>query len=247
MKSLHNLGFVVLLGALLVSLVGCDSPLGGGVTGSGTIKSESRPVSGITEVLLSTVGTLTIEQTGTESLTVEGDDNIVPLIATTVLNNRLEIGHPAGTQNFTLTKPLTYHLTVKDLSTIAVSSSGSINSPGFKTARLTLDSSGSGQMRLDGLAVEGLTVAISGSGTTTLAGTTPTQTVNISGSGEYSAADLASTGANVTITGSGNATVRVSKALTANVSGSGTVTYIGNPTVQQQMSGSGHINQRTDK
>ena len=104
MKSIRSVVLVLALGALLWSLAGCDSIFGSGVVvGSGTLKSESRPVSGFTTVTLSTVGSLTIEQTGTESLTVEGDDNIVPLITTVVKNNNLEIGHDAGTQSFTST------------------------------------------------------------------------------------------------------------------------------------------------
>ena len=48
------------------------------VLGSGNITSESRDVSDFNEVGLEGVGTLTIEQTGSETLTIEADDNIIP-------------------------------------------------------------------------------------------------------------------------------------------------------------------------
>lgn len=241
MNNVRTLGAALALVALFGSLAGCNSIFGPRVNGSGTLKSESRPVSGFTEVVLSTVGTLTIEQTGTESLTIAGDDNIVPLITTVVQNSRLEIRHDPGTENFTTNQPLTYHLTVKDLAALTVSGSGSAGSPALHTSRLTLTDSGSGNIRLDGLQADVLTVTVSGSGTTRLSGETPAQTVRVSGSGSYQAADLAGTSANVTISGSGNATVRVSKTLMAVVSGSGSVTYLGNPTVTQQVSGSGRV------
>ena len=232
---------VLVVVALLGSLAGCNSIFGLGVTGSGTLKSESRPVSGFTEVVLSTVGTLTIEQTGSESLTIEGDDTIVPLITTVVQNSRLEIRHDPGTDSFTTRQPLAYHLTVQTLNALTVSGSGSATSPALHSSRLTLTDSGSGNIRLDGLQADVLMVTVSGSGTTTVSGETPTQAVRVSGSGSYAAADLDSTNANVNISGSGNATVRVSKALMAVVSGSGSVTYLGNPSLTQQVSGSGQV------
>jgi hypothetical protein len=244
MQGLRNWGRGLVLAALLVSLAGCNGFMSTSVTGSGTLKSETRAVSGFTEVAFSTVGTLTIEQTGTEALTVAGDDNIVPLIKTVVQNSRLEIRQDDPAQNLKPAQPLTYHLTVKDLNQLTVSGAGTVTSPGLKEGRFTLDSRGSSQIRLDGLAIDVLLVTISGSGTATLAGTTPTQTVHLSGAGNYEAGELDSTGANVTITGSGNGTVRVRTALTANISGSGNLTYRGSPTVQQQISGAGRLIQQ---
>ena len=241
MNNVRTLGAALALVALFGSLAGCNSIFGPRVNGSGTLKSESRPVSGFTEVVLSTVGTLTIAQTGTESLTIAGDDNIVPLVTTVVQNSRLEIRHDPGTANFTTNKPLAYHLTIKNLNALTVSASGNATSPALRSSRLTLEDSGSGNIRLAGLQADVLMVTISGSGTTTLSGETPTQAVRISGSGSYEAADLAGTDANVNLSGSGSATLRVSKTLMAVVSGSGSVTYLGNPTVTQQVSGSGRV------
>src|SRR4051812_42037552 len=45
--------------------------------GSGIVTTEQRPVGAISEVVLSTPGDLTIEQNGSESLTLEGEDNIL--------------------------------------------------------------------------------------------------------------------------------------------------------------------------
>ena len=247
MKSLRNFGVIVLMGVLLASLAGCNSLFGGVVSGSGTLKSESRPVSGFTEVALSTVGTLTIEQTGTESLTIEGDDNIVPLITTVVQNNRLEIRHDPGNESFTTNQPLAYRLTVKDLRAIRVSGSGDAQSSGLQAQDLTVEVSGSGGVRLDNLQAQALTVNIAGSGSATLSGTVPKQTVTIGGSGNYGGAALPTTDTAITISGSGSATVRVSGTLKATVSGSGTVTYLGSPTVQQQISGSGRVVQGTNQ
>jgi hypothetical protein len=52
--------------------------------GSGQLTTESRPVSGFTKVELSGTGELTIEQTGTESLTISAEDNILPRLTSEV-------------------------------------------------------------------------------------------------------------------------------------------------------------------
>ena len=72
--------FTLLAGMLLLALtLGACSitiPTIGVTQGSGTQKTETRSVSGFTRVTLSGIGTLNIQQTGTESLTITTDDNI---------------------------------------------------------------------------------------------------------------------------------------------------------------------------
>src|SRR5687767_96183 len=62
------------------------------VNGSGKITTEPRTVSGFSTISLSGSGRLIVEQTGTESLTVTTDDNLLPYIKTEVRANRLELG-----------------------------------------------------------------------------------------------------------------------------------------------------------
>ena len=62
------------------------------VNGSGNTASETRDVSGFTEVSLEVPSTLYIEQGDTESLTIEADDNVLELIETEVVGSRLTLG-----------------------------------------------------------------------------------------------------------------------------------------------------------
>jgi hypothetical protein len=48
---------------------------------------ESRQVSGFTKIELSGSGELKIEQTGTESLTISAEDNVLPKITSEVSDN----------------------------------------------------------------------------------------------------------------------------------------------------------------
>ena len=86
------------------------------ITPSNNVISESRQVSGFTEIDMRTFARITLTQGTSESLTIEGSDNIVPLIRTTVSSGTLII---ENTKNFTVLnmegpKVLTLTITVKD-------------------------------------------------------------------------------------------------------------------------------------
>src|SRR5262249_20664375 len=81
----------VLLVALLITILGFIFA-GRYVIGSGKAQTISRPVAGFTQISLEGQGALTIQQTGTDSLTIEADDNILPLLTSEVSNDRLTLG-----------------------------------------------------------------------------------------------------------------------------------------------------------
>jgi hypothetical protein len=82
--------------------------------GSGQVSSESRQVSGFSKVELSGSGELKIEQTGTESLTISAEANVLPKIGSEVSGGTLMLGAKSNTKIIP-TKPISYSLTVKDL------------------------------------------------------------------------------------------------------------------------------------
>jgi len=214
------------------------------VVGSGTAKSESRHVAGFTRVALEGEGSLTIQQTGTESLTIEADDNIVSLISSDVRNGLLTLSTSNITPPFSFIfprQPIHYVLTVKDLSDLTIAGSGSVTMDALATAHLAVGIFGSGSLSVQHLATTTLNATIAGSGDIRFAGQTQTQTIVIDGSGSYHGGNLASDQATIEVNGSGNVAVTVANALTVNIAGSGSVTYCGNPTLTQRVEGSGSI------
>jgi Putative auto-transporter adhesin, head GIN domain len=227
--------FTLLLG-------GCAGGPGNNIQGSGKVTTESRNVSGFDEVSLSGTGNLTITRTGTESLTIEAEDNIIPYLKTDVANNRLTIGTKDNV-SIQPTRPISYNLTVKDLSALDLSGSGKINASDISNlSQVTL--SGSGNMDASGISSDKLIAQISGSGQMRAAGKAGSQDVRISGSGSYQADNLESKEARLEVSGSGHSTINVSDKLDVKISGSGSVEYIGNPTVTQDVSGSGRLGKR---
>jgi len=215
-----------------VSGSGDPAPAPAGVTGAVTPApagpqsgrtSESRQVSGFTGVELTSIGDLHIEQTGTESLTIEADADVLPQLTSNVSHGVLELGVAPGT-TISTSRPVVYRLTVATLNAVAVA--------------------GRGDVTVSDLRADRLTVEIDGAGDANLAGTVDTQTVTISGTGHYNGEDLQSAGATVTIDGAGKAVVRVSDRLDARVSGVGSVEYIGDPHVTKHASGVASVQQR---
>lgn len=188
--------------------------------GSGNVVSEPRPVAGFDLVRLSGSGNLLVEQTGAESLTIEAEDNILPLLRSDVENGVLILGLRPGVGIVTH-KPIVFKLTVKELKGIDASGSGSIDVKGLDTDRFDFEGSGSMQAVVAGRAQE--------------------QDVSMSGSGKYNGEALTSRSASVNVSGSGDVVVNASDALDAQVSGSGNVRYVGNPSVTEKVSGSGSV------
>jgi hypothetical protein len=201
--------------AVLLVVAGCSV-----VSGSGQTKTESRQVSGFTKIDLAGVGEVTITQGSTESLTVEADDNVLPVLTSKVSDSTLRLGTKPRTTVRTRS-PIRYRVTVKDLTGISMSGSGSVIAKGVRVPALRVD--------------------MSGSGTINLSGSADKQDIEMSGSGRYEAAELSSQEVTVEISGSGEVAVSVSRALKVDISGSGRVTYSGDPSVDQDISGSGKL------
>ncbi len=215
----RRLSFAVLLVALL-AVTSCGSA--GAVVGSGNVRTEERPVQGFTRVELEGLGDLTVTQGGSESLKIETDDNVLPLVTSEVRGNTLVLGLQQGT--YLRTTRLNYTVTIKQLDGVTIS--------------------GSGSAQLNDVASQALEVNVSGSGGVRSAGRADASKIDISGSGSYDGAALTSRTASVVVSGSGSAVVQASETLDVKVSGSGTVEYVGNPRVSQDITGSGGVRKR---
>lgn len=191
------------------------------VTGSGKIASESRNVSGFTAVELAGSADVTVTVGKADSVTVEADDNIVPLIETRVSNGKLFISTKPGTDLLTSNG---VHVTVM---------MQSLNG-------LTL--SGSGKMDISGMSGPQLALDLPGSGDLTVTGTADHVSISLLGSGNVVCNGLKAHTADVTLLGSGNITVYADQSLDAKLSGSGNIRYEGNPPqVTKSITGSGNI------
>src|SRR5579859_3029838 len=187
---------------------------------AGLINSETRTISDVSAVSLETSGDLSIAVSGVESLTIEAEANILPLLTSAVSNNRL-IHSTKSNSNVQTSLPIRYTLTVKDLKDIVLD--------------------GSGNITINGLAANNFSVTINGSGSVTPSGKADALAITEIGSGDFAGGNLNSKTATVNDSGSGNVLIQVSDRLNATISGSGSVRYMGSPTVNSTLNGSGTV------
>jgi hypothetical protein len=235
-----TLGFLTTL--LLVSACGMAP-----VYGSGKVVTERRDASGFDGVSVSGGGDLVIIQDGTESVSVETDDNLMQYVVAEVRGGTLNLYlDDQGLRNFQPTR-LVFTVHVKNLAAVTTSGSWHFTSEKIDTDRLSIVVSGSGSVNIGDLSADNLSVMISGSGEMDAAGAVTGQSVTVSGSGKFRAGGLRSETAQITISGSGEATLWVTSSLTADISGSGTVHYYGSPQTDITTSGSGDVQNLGEK
>ena len=208
--------------AVLVAATLCASCIRAGVEGSGDVITEPREVSGFNEIVLSGSGRVVVEVTGTESLTIEAEDNIMPFLETTVRNGRLRLD---TNRSISPTVEIVYTITAATLDGLVISGSGIVEADAIDGTDFRVDISGSGDVDAEG----------------TLSGLLA---ISISGSGEFDGESLTAPEGTVDVSGSGNAVVNVTADLEVSVSGSGDVEYLGAPHVDKDVSGSGAVTQR---
>jgi len=209
----------ILLTVATLFAAGCGQT----VRGSGKVITEPRTVNGFREVSLRGGGQLTVDQNGTESLTITADENLLPYLTSEVSGKRLILGTREHT-NLSPSKDIVYKLTVKDLNRLEVAGDGSADARGIHT--------------------ELLTVVVAGSGSLSATGNADEQEIMIAGSGDYRGADVRSKAVKINIMGSGNADLNASDKLNATIMGSGDIKYTGSPIVSQNILGSGSVQKR---
>jgi hypothetical protein len=102
--------------------------------GSGTLVTQARTVGAFAAIRLDSIGSLTVERTGTDSVTVTIDDNLQATVTAEIKDGTLVLAEP-GCRNCSPTK-IAFKVTVSDLKEIELPSTGSaevskLESPSF--------------------------------------------------------------------------------------------------------------------
>jgi hypothetical protein len=213
---------------------------GKSVSGSGTIKSETRAVSGFTGISLSVNGLVEIQQGGAEGVTVETDDNLLPLLETVVENGTLKI-RPATRNTSFRTRKIKFIVYAKTIDSLDIAGAGDIRAEVLKVSALKTSIAGSGDIRIKALDADALTVSIAGSGDFAAGGRAASMDASIAGSGDIKAGNMESKAVEISIAGSGDATVWARETLKVSVAGSGDVKYYGDSQVKKSIGGSGSV------
>lgn len=191
-----------------------------GVAGSGTVKSESRPVAAFDEIDFGAAGALEVTIGQPQSLTVTCDDNILPLIETKVVDHRLTVRPVEQIHDF----DLVIKATVADLKRLDLDGAASVTATDLENDRLD--------------------IAASGAASLSLAGRTAHLDLDLSGAGSIDAEQLEARDVRIALSGASSAHVHATETLNASISGVGSVVYTGDPEVTQAISGIGSISRK---
>ena len=228
--------------ALLSAVCGVAGLASAEVIGSGHVVSETRAVSGFHGVELQSSGDVVVTQGDTEGLVIDAEDNLLPLIDSTVgADGILRLGMKPHAGSVRFHKPVLFKLAVKTLDKMVVAGSGDIHTASLASGQLQIDLPGSGGVAVDHLKAETVRASIEGSGDVKLAGEARSQQVTIDGSGDYAAKDFKTDRTSLQIDGSGSGQVWADGALTVEINGSGDVGYRGAGKVQKSINGSGSV------
>lgn len=190
------------------------------MTGNGNVKTEQRGVAGFDRLSIGGIGELIVEQDGEESLTIEAEENLLPLLVSEVEDGRLTLGIRRDS-SIKATKPIVYRLKVKTLRELDGSGTVSITATGLDAADFAYDSSGTVKSVFSGRAEN--------------------QQVAMSGTGTFDGRNLTGLTAEVDLSGTSDALVNVTETVRARASGTATIRYLGDPQVDRQTSALGKI------
>jgi len=211
----------ILIALVALTATGCKHGINTGVKGSGKRVVQKRDVGAFTSI--SSMGAFDIEVVAqkTQSVEIEGDDNILPLISMEVSSNSLRIKNDQG---FSVSEPVKIRISVPDLTALHVSGAGTIDIAGLKNDSFVIECDGAPNIKV--------------------AGSTKTLNINTSGAGKIDTHSLhASTGV-IESKGVAKIDVDVKDHLDVNISGPSTVTFEGDPTINKTIHGPGKVQKR---
>lgn len=238
-----RLGAVMLAAALACAFAPTQAsawPWGGEqAEGNGAVKRHARQVANFNGISMAVPGQMELRMGNTESVTIETDDNIAPLIETTVDNGVLRI-RPTKRNLSLRTQHLKIIVQARQIDSVALGGSGNIEADVLRAPRLKFDLGGSGRIHVQELHSDAIAISVGGSGSLAAGGGRANKvSVSIGGSGNVDLGKVAATEATVRIGGSGNVKLWARDTLSVSIAGSGNVSYYGDPKLSSSMVGSG--------
>jgi len=195
------------------------SCIGHKVQGNGMLRTETRDVPTFETITCDGSYEMEIECQAKQALTIDADENLLPLIKTEVKNNALRI---YTEENLQPSKGIKIIASVENLSAFTVHGSALGDVHNINNNALSVEVNGSSKLHFNGK-------------TTQLK-------ITISGSSNIDATSLVAEDAKVRINGSGDIHVWAVNSVDGKIHGSGNVKYSGNPiNVTQEINGSGTI------
>ncbi len=210
-----------LLLALVLAFSGCHFQMHDSISGSGVRQTQKREVASFTSIATEGAFEIDVVCQKPQSIEVEADDNLLPLITTEVSNNVL---HIRSNRSFSVNNPIKVTIAVPHLEGISSGGAGKIDIAGLKNDKFEIDSNGATTIKV--------------------AGETKLINIDSNGAGKIDAHKLRATRGVVEAKGVVRVDVNVAGQLEVTVSGPSHVTYQGDPVLTRTINGPGSIEKR---
>lgn len=231
-----NAGLLSLIVSMAIFFSGCV--FADGIKGNGKVVDDEREVSGFSKIEISGAFNVFIKQGNDEFLKLEAEENLISLVETEVVGDKLKI---YTTKSIQPTEDMNVFLTFRDLSGMNISGACELTSQGkLDLKELDLEASGASEVYLD-LEAGFLEAGFSGASEIELAGKVEKMEIGLSGASELDAYELECDYCGINVSGAGNARLFVNKELDAEVSGAADIIYRGNAALSSSVSGAGSI------
>ena len=205
----------LVIGSFVTVLAACGAR---GTSGSGPTRSEARTVDAFTRVDVGNGIGVTVHVGGAQSVEVSAQENILPLIETTVEAGVLRIH---STESFTTSAEITVATSVSALDGISVS--------------------GGSQAQIDGLHSDSLDIALSGGARLSAEGRVAEVTLDASGGARADLVTLTVKVMSVTLSEGAMVSLSVKDQLTGSASGGAVATVAGGAALDVQTSGGASV------
>lgn len=210
------------------------------IEGSGRVVDEPRSATGFSRLIVQGPIGVTVKAADADGVVVHADDNIAPLIETTLLGSTLVIGVRSGVTFRTSTEPKV-RLQARQLDGVVLRGSADIRVDRVDADVFEATLQGSGDIVVDSLRAGAVAISVAGNGDVRIKGTAASVGVVVDGSGDVYCADLPAQRVAVRIRGSGDVRVHAIDELKVEVDGSGDVHYRGAPKISKSIRGSGSV------
>lgn len=242
MRRTTQTTFILIVTVFVFVTGGCldNNFISNRIEGNREPATQSRTLAGSFDgVMLAGDFTVIVTPFTRDSIQLKAESNILPYIETEIQAGKLVLRTTRNTSLHTH-YPVIIHIFARNISSLDISGSGTIEADSIHTTSLSINISGSGSVKSPVYA-DHLETSVSGSGDIEVWGIVNDSKYTISGSGSIKAYLLLQQNSLATISGSGNIYVSVWQSLNVSISGSGSVYYKGNPKISVQISGSGRI------
>jgi hypothetical protein len=213
---------VLLIGLILLA-TGCHR-LHHEIAGSGKLQKEKREVGTFTSISTEGAFDIKIVCQKPQSLEIEGDDNILPLVSIEVSNDVLQV---RNLRDYSTSEPITLRISVPDLEGIHSSGAGTIEVSGVKNEKFEVEANGAPTIRASG--------------------ETKVLRIEANGAGKIDTHKLRAAQVEIDSKGVSKVEVYAAEQLDVTVSGPSHVIYEGDAVVKKTVNGPGSVEKKENE